>query len=319
MPSPKNKPAAVCFDLHTVSWFCRKCAFITATQQNTTVEWVNYEDSRVLNAIYTVLFWKGKPGTVEVIQDTTAIGTETDNWHLHFLMTWLQRLFRLGPAAGQAYLDGLERVYQRSRVGLDTMFQDAARINRDVAAAAGEAVRELALIKAASSVTVAGLGAAGAITLVGGAAVLSSAVSMGYGVTTSLIRHAGHSGAAQAVAIQVGKGAAGETLTHVAKHQQLEALTRATKADHIVRSAEGQIRKYSQWVGQQGMSRSRLRKARNIVARSRVQAAAAEEAAARGRTAAKFAGRAAVAVPIIFAAWDIIEAIQEYNETVEGT
>ncbi len=86
MAAAKKNLSVICYDLPTVSSFFRSCALGVAIEKNTSLEWKDAELGRYLGAIYSVLFWKGAPGTVEVDMGQKAeVERKVDELHQHYL------------------------------------------------------------------------------------------------------------------------------------------------------------------------------------------------------------------------------------------
>src|SRR5579871_2506007 len=71
--SASKLPQLMCLDLHRAALLVWSTAHARALQEHTRIEWRPYRDSKVLNAVYGVLFWKEGPGTAEVRQDQHRI------------------------------------------------------------------------------------------------------------------------------------------------------------------------------------------------------------------------------------------------------
>lgn len=316
-----NAPAiaAICYDLNAVSRFFRSVALAVSFQQHTQIEWVTHRDSGVMNAMYSVLFWKTPPGVVEVRQSNNAqIQQTTDKFHEQYLMVWLRKLNEQGPVVANTYVTEMGKIRDHARDAVNALFQDASEINLMVAGELKQAITDLARIKLAGTVGVAVLGATGAIVLAPAGALICSGVSLGFSSTCSLIKTWEQGSSAKAVGIEVGKAASSELLGGSAGASQVKALAQQGRAEQIIRSAEGEIRKFSQRLSQEGLRKAQIAKARNIVQRAGSQVAGQQQIANQAGRTARLAGIAKVGVPMAFAAWDIWEGISDYNETVGG-
>ena len=314
----KSVPA-ICVDLPVVSRFCRSVALAVASQQHTRLEWVEHRDSSVINALYSVMFWMTPPGVAEVKQSSRdKIEQTTDELHQRYLSAWIRKLHERGPLAANGYINDLAKVRDHARDALSSLFQDASQINRMVAGELKSAIINLARIKLGGSVGVAVLGAAGAIVLAPAGALICSGVSLGYSTTTTLAKTWEQGGAAKAVGIEFGKAGAGEALGRAAEAGQLRALAGQARAENIIRSCEGEIRKYSQRLAQEGLRKAQIAKAQNIVGRATAQKAGQQQAAISAGRWAKVGGAAKVGVPLVFAAMDIWGAWTDYDETVQS-
>lgn len=317
---PTQSVPAICYDLPAVSQFCRSVALAMAFQKHTQLEWVENRDSGVLNALYSVMFWKAPPGSAEVRQSSQAqIEETTDQMHEHFLLTWLNKLADKGPAVAGAYISELWKIREYARDAVQDVFRDAYSVNQMVAGELKNAITNLARIRLAGTVGVAVLGAAGAIVLAPAGALICGGVSFGYSSTCSLIKtwEQGPSAKAVGISVEGGKAVGGEVLGRAAEAGSVRALASQAKAEQIIKSCEGQIRKFSQRLTQDGLRKAQLAKARGIIRSSAGQAATQQQVLSQATRAAKVASVAKVGVPLVFAAWDIWEGFSDYNETMD--
>lgn len=312
---------AICYDLHAVSRFCRSVALATAFQQHTRTEWVEQRDSSVLNAVYSVLFWKSPPGVVEVHQGSKLQIEQTTNaQHQRFLVAWLTKLHQGGPMIANQYIAQLAEIREFARSAVQQTLRDASRINREVAGQLGDAITDLARIRLAGTVGVAALGAAGALVLAPAGAMICGGLSFGYSTSCSLIKTWEQGGWAKAagVAIEVGKAGGSEVLGSMADSRVAQAIAQQSRAEQIIQSCEGEIRKFSQRLGQEGLRKAQYAKAQNIVTRATTQVAGQQQVITQATRAARLANAAKVGVPLVFAAWDIYEGFSDYAETMDS-
>lgn len=317
---PTQSVPAICYDLPAVSRFCRSVALAMAFQKHTQLEWVENRDSGVLNALYSVMFWKTPPGSADLRQSSQAeIEATTDQMHEHFLLTWLNKLSDKGPAVAGAYISELLKIREHARDAVQDVFRDVYSVNQMVAGELKDAITNLARIKLAGTVGVAVLGAAGAIVLAPAGAIICGGLSFGYSSTCSLIKTWEQGSGAKAVGISVegGKAVGGEVLGRAAEAGNVRALASQAKAEQIIKSCEGQIRKFSQRLTQDGLRKAQLAKARGIVRSSASQAAVQQQVLGQASRAARVASVAKVGVPLVFAAWDIWEGFSDYGETMD--
>ena len=118
--------------------------------------------------------------------------------------------------------------------------------------------------------------------------------------------------------IEIGKAGANQALSLATARAAGKAVADQTKARHVIRSPEGQIRKYSQRLGQEGLRKAQIRKAQNIMQRSSAQVARQQQTLQQAGRVAKVAGAAKIAVPLVFAAIDIWGAWTDYDETIRS-
>ena len=312
---------AVCYDLSAVSQFFRSVALAVAFQQHTQQEWVVQRDNKVINAIYSVMFWMEPPGVVEVRQASkTQIQATTDQLHERFLMTWVRKLHQEGPLAAKLYVTEMLNVRDHAREAFQEMMRDVNQINMMVANQLKEAIKDMAQIKLAGTVGVAVIGAVGAITLAPAGALICGGVSLGYSGTCSMIKDWDQGWSAKAVGVgkETAKAGLSEALGKGAESMSVRALAQQSQAQQIIRSCEGEIAKFSQRLSQEGLRKAQIAKARNIVNRATTQVAGQQQVLGQAARAGKLAGAAKVGVPLVFAAWDIWEGIDDYNTTMNG-
>jgi hypothetical protein len=312
-----NHPA-ICYDLQTVSQFYRSVALSVAMQRHTRTQWVEYRDSSVLNAIYGLMCWKVAPGSVEVVQSTAKIDATTGELHEQYLNAWLRKLMQQGPMVANHHATQMGRLRDDARGFVQEAIRDATELNREIVGETSAAIKKLALIRLGGTVGVAVIGATGAIVLTGAGAALVSGVGLAYSVTGSIIKTWEQGGTASAVAIDVGKAGADAGLGKFAEAKRIKALADQTKAQHVIRSAQGQIRKQSERLLQEGLRKRQASKATSILRGSKAQLARQQGVLARAGQMAKAASVAAKAVPLVFAAMDVWGAWTEYDETIKS-
>jgi hypothetical protein len=330
----------ICYDFTEVSRFFRSVAMTIALQRNTLLEWSTYRDSLVLNGIYSALFWKAPPGTVEVrTADRLAMEEEVDKLHERFVLAWLRKLHEGGPEAGNAYVDHMAEVRQAARDALDDVLHDAARMNSEVAGETRDAIVMLARYRLAAGVGVAVIGgaagiafaaaaagggaaAAGGITVFGLQAGASGAAfgtaGLGISVTNTIVKtwENGPEAKLAAVSMDAGKAAVSEAGGTVAQSAVHKALTQQARSEQIIRSAEAMIKQHSERLARDDLRKGSLRKSRNIVEKSTRQVARESDALTRAGNLARQAGTFAKGIPVVFAAMDIIGALGDYQQVM---
>ena len=317
-PMPLSPVPAICYDLAAVSRFFRSVALAVAFQQHTKTEWQVHHDNTVLNVIYAVMFWKSPPGIVEIRQPQAKIEKTTDELHQKYLIAWLRKLNEQGPVAANLYVTNMHRLRRDAEQFLAQALRDAGNLNAAVINETSDGIRKLALIRLVGSAGVAVLGAAGAIVLAPAGAVVVSGIGLGYSCITSTIKSWEQGGAAKAVGIEIGKAAAGERLGAIVQAREVKALNDQKKAAQVIRSAEGEIRKYSQRLAQEGLRKAQIAKAQNIVGRATAQVGRQTQVASQAARAAGHAGAAMKAIPLVFAAIGIWGAWSDYDETIKN-
>ncbi len=337
----KNVPV-ICYDLETVSRFFRSAAFLIAVQRHTHIEWVTYRDSAVLNAIYAVMFWKEPPGNAQVKEGSReAIQRVTDEQHERFLLAWIEKLHTGGPAAGNAYVNHVAGLRDMVRQDLNNLYREVSKINNDVINQTQDAIVTLARIRLTAAVGVAVIGGVAGVALalgaVGGTAAAGGGLTilgleagasattfglagLGYSTTNTIIKtwEQGPTAKVAAISVDVGKYAASEVGGKVTGHLADKALAQQARSSQIISSAEGQIRKYSQKLAEEGLRKRQIAKANSIIGQSQRQVASEGAKFAKAGTAAKMARGAGAGIPVVFAAWDIMDAWGDYQDTVKA-
>ena len=249
---------------------------------------------------------------------------------------WIDRLHMQGPAVASQYVRRMERLRDNARAATQEMYRDAGELNRQIVEGLDDGIRNLARIKLASQVGVAVIGAAGVIVIAGGATLMVGGATLtagqaGAAITgiqltnsfaLSMAKNWGLSSQAKAVAIDMGKEggkvAAGEILGAGADAMTRKAVQQIGHSEQIMRSAQGQITKYSKVMAEEGLRKARYRKATNILQGSRNQIARQSGVIAKSTTRKVAAGILSKALPVVFAAWDIKDAYSDYTETTKG-
>jgi hypothetical protein len=153
MPDAVSVPV-LALDLTAAVRLVRSAALAEAMAEATQLTWKTYDDSKALNIVYTVLFWKAKPGWVEVntgSQDTILRRAD------ELTATFWSRLYVAlahGPSAVGHRLRALERARAQALAGIRETFESARAINNDLLAFTRLSIRDLARIKLASDVVI---------------------------------------------------------------------------------------------------------------------------------------------------------------------
>ena len=281
------------YDLPTVSRFFRSVALAIATQRHTHSQWVTYKDSKVLNAVYSVMFWKEPPGTVEVKQaDVKVLNAATDKLHQEFLLAWIEKVHTGGPIAGNAYVAQMASLREYARKAVQDLFREIGQINNEIAGRTGEAIEDLAKIRLAAAVGVAVIGGVAGVAFAAGGAAAGAGLTvfgvqagagamtfggagLAYSVTNSLVKtwEQGPSAKVAAIATDGGKFVASEGLGRIAEKTAVKAVEQSSRSDAIIKSAEGLIAQHSKRLAEQKLKKKAMQKSTDIIARSTAQAA----------------------------------------------
>jgi hypothetical protein len=338
--------SCVCYDLQAISRFFRSCALVIASQQSLKIEWETYRDSKVINAIYTVFFWKEPPG-IAVVREGSPEKVErlTNELHERYLLAWVRKLCEQGPGAAQGYVTVMSQLRDMARKEIQNFYRNASDINNDVIGETQQGINNLAAIKLGAQVGVAAIGAVVGVglvvpALVGGTAVAGGGLTIlglqtGAGGTAFALTGAAHSithsviknweaGAdAQVAAIvntdvgtEVAKASVSEAAGRATGRVLDKALAGSAKAQSAIRSAQGEINKQSARLAQQTLTRKGAEKATRRIAGDTARITARTAELARHNRMANVARAGGVAIPIVFAAWDVIDAYSDYQATV---
>lgn len=337
----KNIPV-ICYDLPAVSRYFRSCALIIATQQSLRIEWETYRDSKIINAIYTVFFWKEPPGMAVVKEGAPdKVERRTNEMHERFLLAWVRKLSEEGPGAAQGYITNIGHLRDMARKDMQDFYRNVSDINSDVIRETQQGITNLARIKLGAQVGVAVIGgvvgigfvaaaAAGGATAGAGLTILGlqagttgtgfALAGAAHSITHSVIKNWDAGASAQLVGIstEVGKGGASELAGGAAGRALENALAGSAKAQSAIRSAEGEIRKQSARLAQQGLTRKASEKAARRVADNTTRVAARTAELAKHNTRAVGATAVGATIPVVFAAWDIWDAVGDYRETMKA-
>jgi hypothetical protein len=319
----------VCLNLYRTLRFLNSVALAVAIQRYTKIEWKEYRDSKVLNAIYTVMFWKGAPGTVEVGQNWTKIEQDRVALWRHLNETFFHKA-SLGPQVAIDYLEQMGKLRESALQSVQQTFQDASDINREIAGETGTAIKRLAAIKAGSTIALAGM--TGGLALTGSGLALAAAnVGFGYKIVGAVATNLASGKDAKVMAIDTTKDVGKEVGEEKVLQQRIldpmaeraahkigaRAAQSMTENAKIVAEAERRVQQLSVELARKTSS-SKIAKLGRQIGRAETQKAeamAATRQAGRLATAGTLIGRS---VPVIFAVKDIVEAIEDYHKDVEG-
>jgi hypothetical protein len=327
--STRPPVTVACLDLQALSGFFRSVALCIEIQANTRLEWKEYKDSTVLNIAYALMPWKGKPGTAEVSQNWTRIRQNTDGRSRDMLLTFLDKLSDGGPAAAAAYAEQMQGLRQYTQKAVQELFADANQINAMVAGTAGQAARNLAIIQFGCTVLLAAtgcwvaLGGAVPAVLTGGMTATQvaggvGAVNLGYNVVGAFVKDAFSWKTAQTVAIEVGKDKGGGAAMPWLANQATNAARDMADQGRTLQEAEAKIAKMNQkMAGKLGDAR-RARYARGVARETQV-AAQAQGRIAQAGTMRTVATVGAKAIPIVFLAHDIYNAVGDLTSVLDAT
>ena len=310
-----SKYSFMVVDLRRCASLVWSCAYARALQEHTKLEWQPYRESTFLNAAYSLLFWKGAPGTAEVRQDRQAIDAKTRRYFDHTFHTLLQKSHAHGPVGLVHYVNGLVESRAYCLNAVQQVFRDSSSINSEIAGQTEHAIKTLAKIKLTSTLALTGMTCS--VAMLGGSAVLlaeSGAIKLGADVIGEIVKPHEHIGTnVKGVAYQLAKyeGEKGsDKAAEAAKGIGEKALG---EYGPKLAAAQRRIERYSYELFRKfGRRKAARAEARLLNAKAdKAVATRAVESAERTIKVAKFAGKA---VPLVFAAWDVYDAWQDYKE-----
>lgn len=322
------------YDFKAVERFFRSCALSIETSKSMRVKWVEYKDSKVLNAIYTVFFWKGGPGHVELDIATaaelqTAINKSTDQ----YVQAWLGKLYTLGPSEAMNFVETIAQLKVDAQNSIRQLTSEVSQINSDIINQTETAIRDLARVKLAAGVGVALIsggagvlmaGGATAITVGGGSIALGgnglafAAVGVANSSTLSIIKTYETGKAAKAVAIDFRNAAGQEALGQSSDIAAKALAAKQLSASTVANNAQVTVRRYSDLLGRNSLTPKNAVKYTDrlhTAQQAHQSSSAIAQNAGRGASAMRFVSHA---LPVVFAAVDIRNSIKEYKETVKG-
>jgi hypothetical protein len=190
-------------DLTATVRLVRSAALAQALAEATQLTWESYNDSKALNIVYTLLFWKAKPGWVEVnTGNQENILRRTDELTAT-LWASLYLALNHGPAAVGLRLRALERARRLAIGSMREKFESARAINNDILAFTRLSIRDLARIKLASDVVI--------------DVAAKPTVGVPYAIAVSVIKEIDKADAAKVVLFAVGKEPAKEGVKQLAE------------------------------------------------------------------------------------------------------
>lgn len=319
-----HRPAIpiTCLTLEGIFRLLHSSALSVAIAQHTVPRWEAYKDSKFLNAVYSLKIFGEGPGWMTIDQDWKAIGESREFWFNRFVNGFLTKL-DAGPSAVMTYLERIEKLGEDSRLEIQRRHAEVSAINREIIADTGDAIRRLAKIKVVSTVLVA-LGSGGAALAGSGAGY--GVVSFSFSVATKVAKNVAEAKEAKVLAIDVSKEIGKEATT-----QGLEmggelagALGnwKLFQASHSPqwREAVAKIEALSREIARKSSTRkiAKLSAKQDRILQHAVAHTPGVQSGVKLIQRGRLAAKAGVGLSVVFAALDIIDAIQEYQEDVAG-
>lgn len=321
----KKKTPILILDSKKVHALIRSVAYAKAQQMKVKLRWKE-DESKFMQGLYTVMFWKGRPGTVEVdtgdwkaIDKIAAADTE------HMLSVMMAKAGQ-GPQKLTEYLKGLEEIRNYALDAIRDVYKEAGELNREIRECAAEGIKRLAVIKFGADLLVAALGsvAKGPLAIV---------IPILYHCGLDVIKNMDDAPSAHLIAFT---GVAAEKTSHHVLHHKAEHFTEKMAEAQEEQELQAELSHeeaslFRKLISDQkkmlregkitGKQAQKLYKQIGREARRgygmQISAEAAEEQALR-LSRLKMMGKAAGgAIQIVFFAWQAKESWEELNETFE--
>lgn len=301
--SPPSPPLPhvrmVILDLPNVLRLLKSAALARSMAVHTTARWVEYNDSTVINALYTVFFWKEKPGAVEV--DTGKredVQRDSARFYGDFRETFFDKL-KGGAAAAFNFLEHAEQIRRASLDQIHSTFRDAQKINQEVAAETTTFIQVASVVKLASDLVIK-VGA-------------PPYISIPYSMTCSIIKDYYAAKDANVIAFNTGMEPAKEAGKEAAERGARSLAGQASALQRVIDVADAEIAYVTERLGIQSSLKGRLRKLTQ-----RLNMAEAQKAAGARRLVATNAAKWGLkGIAFGFVAWDVKESFEEFAENIK--
>ncbi len=322
-------PAAFVLSHEKTVSFLQSAALARALRESAELVWKSHKESEILNFVYWLLR-KTPPGSFEVeLPKPWGIWSRQDEYAQYFVDSWAQRLNQ-GPTATTQYLESVEKWKNDSLQQLQELFDAQRTLNQEIQHQLRSTIRSLATVRAAGTIAVTTLSAGAGIAALGGATGFSmggatilfgapeialAGVAAGNEIICSFIRD--WHGAPQAKLLAVGKELGqygGEKLMDAAgEHVVGRAAQLRAQHARLLAKAERRIEHYSRMIAETARTKVARRAGKQLVKAQARQALAKEGIESAGQVARLGRG-IRYAAPIVFAAWDIWDALKDLGE-----
>jgi hypothetical protein len=311
-PAPSKSFSLYVVDLPGTYQFLGSVAMAVAIQTHTKLQWKEYNENKVINGVYRVMAWKGKPGWVEIDQDWEKIkSTRAQLWE-RYTNAFMSKA-ATGAAEAVAYLKGMEKVKASASEGVQMLFRDAQNINSEVIGETTKAIHRLAAVKAGATISIALM--SGGLAVVGSSlAVQAGGVALGYKIVGHAVKSLEEAETAAGVAVDFGMATVGEVSEEKGVQPFLEYIVRFYSSSPAALEAAKRLGLHQKTVGAIEEYSRQLAKAKAESLKRKLQGRIAERGAQMQARQWQYAGYAARAIPVIFAVKDIVDAVDEYQE-----
>ncbi len=309
------------YNIYDVSTFFQSVALARALAANTTTKFEPQMDNTVVNLMYNIMPWKERFGTMQLQQPPQrALKKATSENFVRFMDGWVKAV---GQGAGPVttYMEKMQKIRDTDRDNLAGMIEDNAKINEQVFAMMKDHIIAMSAVKCTATIISAGLGAAVAITVGGGAALIACGVSMTRGVITEIANTWDNSATAKVVG--VGFKGFGPTIGEkVGDYYKVEkAFEKATEqkdlAQEAILSAQKTIDQYSRLIAMGVKKSVRGQYEKTIMDARRAEIIAQDTIKATQQTA-QAARLSSKTIPIASAVLDSGFALWDFHEELEA-
>jgi hypothetical protein len=297
------------FNLKRLIGCLNSVAYARAATIGTSMQYQNFSENGVMNALISAC--TGEPGIADINQNTIAIEHQRKQFARNYLQTALNKAHD-DPSDFLAYLNHLEKVKEQNLALLQQTFQQAAAVNAGIDHSLTIAIDVLAATKAASTIAIAvtpvGLTFAGAeASLIATA----SGVAFVYSVTKGFAKNLAEGKDAKVIAFDTGKEVAKEGFGRGADKVKEKAAEKLAEHADLIKEAEDKIGELTTKLARK-VSSKKIAKLNRQIGRAEQTLSEATNLAGKAR----LAGYAAKGVPVVFAAMDVWEAIDDLQKDV---
>jgi hypothetical protein len=312
----------IVYDGPAVSRFCRSVALSVALQQLTRLHYTEISSSNLVTALY--MAWYGEGPSADIHQASKQkIHKTTEELHDKFLHGWVKKVAEEGPAAGNQYIAQLYQLRASSRQAYETLCRDAAKINRQLAQNAERLKNAAAVVKLGATVGVAAMpliAAAPAVAMTSSGLAVVSGIGLAYNCTAALVKTWEHAPTSKVAAVswESGKAAVSEGGGRAAEGFAKRSGEVAESLCSAVERSRATTQHISRQLGQKGLGQaSRARMVQDL--NNTMQATGRmQDAAWAAKTNAGRAGLVKKAVPVVFFAWDVWNAVSEFRDDLRS-
>lgn len=300
----------VLFDPKPILRFLRSVALARAHQERVKLRWVE-DQSGFMRGLYSVMFWKGRPGWAEVDPgDAREIERLADQYMSAYIEGWIKRCCE-GPQAVKKYLEGMAESRQYSLDAIQEVYRDASELNVEVRREAARGIEILASYKLTADLFV----KTAALVAPGASQFAASFVDAGYDFSLILVKSLDDTPKASVVAIgeKTGEILADKGGEKAAEKGEEKLIEGVKFSDHV-KELEALIERNKKWVQRGSRKSSRILRRIGEKELEKETAQKSAQAAFRTSTALKMLGPT---MKVLFYVHDVAESLHEYNETVK--